>query len=687
MVFRHSRTRWAGYFIIVAAFFWALSVQAAANEAGRGETVTVGIYENAPKVFTAENGRPAGIFIDIINHIAEREGWNLRYLPGTWAEGLERLAKGEIDLMPDVAWTPERTKMYAFHTVPVLSSWSQVYARKGSGIHSILDLNGKRILVLDGSVQQSTFAKFVGGFGLNIVLAPMPDYQAMFAAVAKGEADAVITNRFYGMMHAARVGLENTAVIFDPSDLFFATLRYDPKKLGEAIDRHLAGLKRDSDSVYYSSLKRWTSEDIDFDWPLWLKIAATGGLGFLVMSLVGSVILKHQVDSRTRELRLINQEMEQRIGERTAELAAVNKEQNSIFETAGVGIVLMRDRIIVRCNHQLEEIFGYGPGELAGRPTRVWYPDEEAYLIGGTPVYAQLARGETHHRSQQLIRRDGSLFWARISCRAFDIKNPLQGAVAIIEDITEERQAEEQLRVALEKAREADRIKSAFLATMSHELRTPLNSIIGFTGIMLQGLAGPLNEEQHKQMSMVQNSSRHLLALINDVLDISKIEAGQLELACAPFELRGSLEKVNKIVTPMAEQKKIALHLEIADNVGEIVTDQRRFEQIVLNLLSNAIKFTDQGGVTVSCVKDNDFYRLTFTDTGIGMREEELDTIFKPFHQIDTGLARKHEGTGLGLSICRKIVDLMSGTIDVASKSGLGSTFTVRIPQQPGGKP
>ena len=687
MTFRHSRPRQLGYCIIIAAVFWALTVQAAANESGRNETVTVGIYENAPKVFTAENGRPAGIFIDIVEHIAEREGWTIRYLPGTWAEGLDRLGKGKIDLMPDVAWTPERVKIYGFHAVPVLSSWSQVYARKGSGIQSILDLNGKRILVLDGSVQQATFAKFVGGFGLNIVLAPMPDYQAMFAAVGRGEADAVITNRFYGMMHAPRVGLENTAVIFDPSDLFFATERHDPKKLGEAIDRILAGLKRDSGSIYYSSLKRWTSEDIDFDWPLWLKIAATGGLSFLVMSLIGSVILKHQVNLRTRELRLINREMEQRIDERTAELAAVNKEQNSIFETAGVGIVLMRDRIIVRCNHQLEEIFGYGSGELAGRPTRVWYPDEEAYVVGGPPVYAQLARNETHHRSQQLIRRDGSLFWARISCRAFDIKNPLQGAVAIIEDISEDRQAEEQLRVALEKAWEADRIKSAFLATMSHELRTPLNSIIGFTGIMLQGLAGPLNEEQHKQMSMVQNSSRHLLALINDVLDISKIEAGQLELTCAPFELRSSLEKIHKIVTPMAEQKKIALQLEIADNVGEIATDQRRFEQVVLNLLSNAIKFTDQGRITVSCVKDNDFYRLTFTDTGIGMREEELDTIFQPFHQIDTGLARKHEGTGLGLSICRKIVDLMGGTIDVASKSGQGSTFTVRIPQQPGGKP
>ena len=687
MIFRHGRTPLLRISLFFAAVLWGLSGWAAAADSGGGATVTVGIYQNAPKVFSAGNGRPAGIFIDIIEDIAGREGWKILYLPGTWAECLERLKKGEIDLMPDVARTPEREKIYAFHAIPVLSSWSQVYARKGSGIQSILDLNGRRVLVLDGSVQEATFAKLVGSFGLQIDLTSVPDYQSMFAAVAGGEADAGVTNRFYGMMHAATVGLENTAVIFDPSDLFFAARQGDPRNLGAAVDRHLAVLKKDAESVYYASLRRWTSEDIDFSLPLWLKITAGGGLAFLLTSLAGSIILKHQVNQRTRELRRINQEMELRISERTAELAAVNKEQNSIFETAGVGIVLMRGRVIIRCNSALEEIFGYGPGELSGQPTRVWYPDEAAYALGGAPVYERLARGETHQRTQQLIRRDGSLFWARISCRAFDSTQPMQGTVAIIEDITEEREAEEQLREALEKAREADRIKSAFLATMSHELRTPLNSIIGFTGIMLQGLAGPLNEEQLKQMSMVQNSSRHLLALINDVLDISKIEAGQLVLSCTDFDLRESLDKVVKTVTPMVEQKNIGLSLTVTDEVGRMWADQRRFEQVVLNLLGNAIKFTDRGLVSVFCTSEGDRYCLAFTDTGIGIGEEDLPTVFQPFHQIDNGLARRHEGTGLGLSICRRIVDMMGGTIEVTSRIGQGSTFTVRIPGKTGDRP
>jgi signal transduction histidine kinase len=256
----------------------------------------------------------------------------------------------------------------------------------------------------------------------------------------------------------------------------------------------------------------------------------------------------------------------------------------------------------------------------------------------------------------------------------------VKGHAAELEQQVAVRTAE--LAAAMEKAEAADRIKSAFLATMSHELRTPLNSIIGFTGILLQGLAGPLNEEQRKQMTMVQGSSRHLLALINDVLDISKIEAGQLEFSFSTFALKPSIVKMVKLVSPLAEKKAIALRQNIADNVARVTSDQRRLEQVILNLLNNAVKFTEKGHVRISCRADNNHYLLSVSDTGIGMRPEELPGLFQPFHQIDTGLSRKHEGTGLGLSICKKLIDMMGGTIDVQSQWGRGSTFTIRFPRE-----
>jgi signal transduction histidine kinase len=520
-------------------------------------TVTVGVYENAPKVFTSKDGRPSGIFIDIIEFIGESEGWDLKYVEGSWAEGLDRLAKGEIDLMPDVAYTVERGKRFSFHRVQVLTAWFQAYARKGSGIQSILDLNGKRIAVLDKSVQQEAFIRYAEGFRLNITLVPVQDYKTAFEIVAGKKADAAITNQLYGAMHARKYGLEDTAVVFEPSALFFATTKGTHERLLSIIDAYLQGMREDPQSIYYRSMKKWTSEEVRFKFPVWLQVLGLAAGIILFGSIGGSIILKRQVNVRTRELQRINQEMEQRIVERTAELA------------------------------------------------------------------------ET-----------------------------------------------------MEKARAADRLKSAFLATMSHELRTPLNSIIGFTGILLQGLVGQLNEEQKKQLGMVRGSAHHLLSLINDVLDISKIEAGQLQVNYEPFDLSASITKVEQTVRPLAGKKGLGLTIDIAPGVGMITSDMRRVEQVLLNLLSNAIKFTEQGQVTVTCSADSGTIIVRVTDTGIGIRKEDIEKVFKPFLQIDSGIARKYEGTGLGLSICKKLVRLMGGDIWVESVWGEGSAFSFSLPKE-----
>jgi PAS domain S-box-containing protein len=254
-----------------------------------------------------------------------------------------------------------------------------------------------------------------------------------------------------------------------------------------------------------------------------------------------------------------------------------------------------------------------------------------------------------------------------------------------------------ELEDARERAEAADRIKSAFLATMSHELRTPLNSIIGFTGMVQQGLAGPLTEEQSKQLGMAQVSARHLLSLINDVLDISKIEAGQLEVRREAFDLTQSVEQVAATVAPRAEEKALALRLDIPDGPLRMVSDQRRVEQILLNLLTNAIKFTDRGTVSLAVERtfeptglggDRDdtatAVRIRVSDTGVGIREEDIPFLFRPFGQLDTGLQRQHEGTGLGLAICRQLSTLLGGEIRAESVRGEGSTFTVVLPMDSG---
>jgi signal transduction histidine kinase len=248
-----------------------------------------------------------------------------------------------------------------------------------------------------------------------------------------------------------------------------------------------------------------------------------------------------------------------------------------------------------------------------------------------------------------------------------------------------ERTAE--LELAKIAAESADRLKSVFLATMSHELRTPLNSIIGFSGILHQGLAGPLNDEQKRQLSMVCASAEHLLALITDVLDLSKIEAGQLQVEREPYEPRRELELAVDAVRPLAQKKGLTLELRLDPSLDQALEaagaaqgDARRLRQILLNLLSNAIKFTERGGVRVDARATTGALVVTVADTGKGVRPDDLERLFKPFSQLDDGTTKRHEGTGLGLSISKRLAELLGGSIEAESEWGVGSTFRVELP-------
>jgi len=229
----------------------------------------------------------------------------------------------------------------------------------------------------------------------------------------------------------------------------------------------------------------------------------------------------------------------------------------------------------------------------------------------------------------------------------------------------------------------ADRMKSEFLANMSHELRTPLNAIIGFSEILRDGLLGALSEDQASYIGEIFNSGHHLLALINDILDLSKVEAGKMDLNLEETDGPLVFSSALTIVREQARAKQIALESEIAPDLGCFTVDRLRFTQILYNLLSNAVKFTDAGGsVTLRAWRSPDRARILFSvaDTGVGMSEDFLPFLFVPFEQADGSLARAHQGTGLGLALVKRLCELHGGSITVESVVGSGSTFTIDLP-------
>lgn len=396
----------------------------------------------------------------------------------------------------------------------------------------------------------------------------------------------------------------------------------------------------------------------------------------------------------TTELKTLNEELEERVNLRTAELEKSNYELRltekahrdseerlrSILNHAPLLVyindldgkyIFANKEFLKHTEMSLEEIIGKTDDQIfpKHRADRNIYQNKK---VIGTKK-AQYFENES-------IKKDGSHYFVDILFPITDIENEIYATCGWTIDITERKKYEDALLNAKDAAESADKLKSAFLATMSHELRTPLNSIIGFTGILMKELAGPINDEQKKQLNMIMSSGKHLLSLINDILDISKIEAGELVVQFEKFDFKNSLEKVVSIVKPLAEKKLLELKVDIAPDINSIVSDVRRIEQIFLNILNNAVKFTEEGYIEISSKIHNGFIITSVKDTGIGIKHGELKKLFKPFSQIDTGLTRSHEGTGLGLSICKKLLEKLNGKINVKSEYNVGSIFIVELP-------
>jgi len=341
---------------------------------------------------------------------------------------------------------------------------------------------------------------------------------------------------------------------------------------------------------------------------------------------------------------------------------------------------------IVLANRQAEALFGYARGELRGQVLESLMP-------------ARLRQGHVGHRNGYFstplsrpmgsgrelfgLRKDGCEFPVEISLSPIATEEGTL-IMSAIRDISERKRIELTLHEQNLELAAANAAKDRFLASMSHELRTPLNAIIGFAGTLLMKLPGPINREQDKQLRTIQGSARHLLSMINDLLDLTSIESGKTTLDWQPVQCRQAIDEVLQLLRPQARQKKLALEFRCTPHDIAIISDRRALQQILLSLLNNAIKFTERGEVAVRLssarLDGEEYVTISVSDTGVGIMEEQQHLLFQAFAQLDAGSTRQYGGAGLGLHLCRKQAALLGGQILFDSQYGVGSIFTLALP-------
>lgn len=640
--FPRARARLCAVLVLLACF-----AQPAATADVRARTVRVGLYANPPKVLSSQGGGPGGIFVDVLQRVAEQEGYVLVFEDGTFGGELERVLNRDVDLMVDVALIPERLEQFDF-SIPVLQSWNVVYARRASNIKRIADLADKRVAVLASSVQERNLHQAVARFGYRTQVITFDTYDMAFKAVREGLADAVVSNPFYG--GAGHGGLQDTSIVFGDATFHFVAKKGENRDVMQAIDRHLARMKADPESVYFRSFQRLQATQRGEILPRWVKPASAVLLAFVL--LVWFWGYSHQ--RLARRLRISQNEHRR-----------VATELGRIFDNSLDVIAVLDEQLRILRVSPACRMWGYEPGGIVGSSSLVFLPpqDRERAKVR----LARVRRGfPARSRSAVCLDKDGRpvpVTWSAVWV-------PDEREIhAVVRDDTHRTRLLAALRRQNDQFEAANADLRVLGFSLSHDLRSPIAAVGGFNERALELLEPtPLPDVQRLLQRSVAAVGR-MDRMVSDLAALMRV-AGQ---PIAPVPI--GLSELAADVARHAHDPSGKAIVTIAPDM-RVNADWRLMTIALENLLNNALKFSarkEQPEVELGVLEDAGETVFFVRDNGAGFDPAYGARLFRPFSRLH-GQA-EFPGTGIGLSIVDKVIRRHGGRIWATSTVGGGATF------------
>ncbi len=636
---------------------------------GKSQEVRVGLFDNKPMCYT-EAGKPAGIFIVVLDHVARQEGWQLEYVKGSWGELRQKLSNGEIDILPSMAVSAERQKLYAFNELDVFTNWGEIYVSPDSKISTFFDLEGQRVAVMDKAIYTTGpegIFKLNDIYGVKSELSFFPSYRKAMEAVHVGKADAAVVNRLTGALYGEELGLRKSGIVFSPVKIRFGLNKDNPLTTSfiAAIDKHLQVLREDRKSAYHQELANILQEQAkSFQIPTWVFYVLWVIVTLVVILTFFIILLRRQVALKTKAF----QDSEGRFRDLAENCLdwVWEVDENAIYTYAS-------PRIKDLLGYSPEEVVGKSPFDLMPSPEKEKVAEEFQEIKRNRQSFA-LLENVNQHKDGRLVTLESS------GVPVIDADGKFRGYRGIDRDISERKTLEERLR----QAQKMEAI-GTLAGGIAHDFNNILTGIFGYAELAKLKMVG--DGEVTKDLDQILQGARRAKDLVSQILTFSRQSKQEKKVV----QLSVIVKEALKLLRPSIPST-IKIEQEISSS-AMVCADITQIHQMIMNLCTNAYHaMEERGGVlTLSLVdkrlqdstfvsgmklKPGNYVVLVVCDTGKGISAANFEKIFEPYFTTKD----KGRGTGLGLAVVHGIVESHHGALEVQSTFGQGTCFSIYLP-------